>query len=519
MQPSVRALVVWFPDWPVAAAQTPEAAADDAGRLLAVVHHGKILACSPAARAEGVLRGMSVREAQSVCPQVSVLRHDPSSAARRFDTVLAALEEAAPGVHPIRPGLCAVPARGPARFYGGEDQAGRAVLAHLAEFGTQWPRVGIADGAFAAEQAARRSEPGAVRIIPPGREETAAFLASLPVGTVLPGDLAGLLRRLGVVTLGDLARLDIAAVRDRFGPAAAEAWGLAAGIAVATPRHPGRRDVSVTTDFEPPLDSAEQVAFAFRTAAESLLHNLGEAGLFCTAVQVEVQCESGEISERRWLHPRWFTAADVIDRVRWQLHSRDNTGPDSPVSRVTVQAVETVVAAYHQDGLWDSAPEERIHHGLSRVQGLLGHEAVTTGVLTGGRAPAERQEFVPWGDRAPAQAGASRQLPWPGALPEPAPARLFDPPRPARLLAGDGHTILVDDHGRLDAEPVRLAVTEHSPEPDLVTAWAGPWPVDERWWDGPRARHVYRVQAIDEAGRAWLLLLEGGRWSAEAQYD
>ncbi|HET6826907.1 MAG TPA: DNA polymerase Y family protein, partial [Amnibacterium sp.] len=52
-----------------------------------------------------------------------------------------------------------------------------------------------------------------------------------------------------------------------------------------------------------------------------------------------------------------------------------------------------------------------------------------------------------------------------------------------------------------------------------VTAWAGPWPVDERWWDPVAARSVHRLQVVDDDGSAWLLCYEAGRWWAEARYD
>jgi protein ImuB len=51
-----------------------------------------------------------------------------------------------------------------------------------------------------------------------------------------------------------------------------------------------------------------------------------------------------------------------------------------------------------------------------------------------------------------------------------------------------------------------------------VSAWAGPWPVSERWWDST-ARSLQRVQLVDETGRAWLLVLAAHRWWAEAVYD
>ncbi len=41
--------------------------------------------------------------------------------ARRFVQVVARAGELCPWTHPIRLGVCALPARGPARFFGGEE--------------------------------------------------------------------------------------------------------------------------------------------------------------------------------------------------------------------------------------------------------------------------------------------------------------------------------------------------------------------------------------------------------------
>ena len=49
--------------------------------------------------------------------------------------------------------------------------------------------------------------------------------------------------------------------------------------------------------------------------------------------------------------------------------------------------------------------------------------------------------------------------------------------------------------------------------------WAGPWPVDERWWDPPAHRRRARFQVVDDDGEAHLLAVEGGRWWVEATYD
>src|SRR4029453_13981595 len=109
-----RMVVVWWPDWPVAAA----GAAPDS--LTAVVHANRVVACSAAARAEGARPGLRRREAQSRCPELELLAHDPARDARAFEPVLAAIEQLTPWVEVLQPGECAFPARGAARYHGGE---------------------------------------------------------------------------------------------------------------------------------------------------------------------------------------------------------------------------------------------------------------------------------------------------------------------------------------------------------------------------------------------------------------
>ena len=169
----------------------------------------------------------------------------------------------------------------------------------------------------------------------------------------------------------------------------------------------------------------------------------------------------------------------------------------------------------HESGLWGAGPDERVHSALSRVQGMLGHRGVLVPQLTGGRRPADRQALVPWGDRAVVT--RERAHPWPGALPDPAADdRLRDAAAVARL--GRART---RRHGRrarpLSAAPA-VIVSQTGTRREL-TAWAGPWPLEERWWDPASARVAHRVQAVDATGCAWLLVLDAEGWWAEGRYD
>lgn len=516
---AARSMIVWCPDWPVRAAM--QAAAMPAGTPLALMRGGRIHACSAPARAEGVRRGLRQRDAQSRCPELVVLAYDEANDIRAFEPAAGAIEAISPGVHVVRPGTCALGARGVSGYYGGETHAAAVIAERLAGLGIDDCRIGVADGAFAAEQAARRAPQQDSLVVEPGG--SAAFLCDLPVDVLGEPDLVGLLRRLGLRTLGDLAGLPERDVVTRFGRLGTLAHRLARGAEsepVALRRPPPELERSV--GFEPPLERIEPIAFSVRTTAEEFVAELTRHGLVCTTVWVEVHSESGEVSERQWMHPRWFDAADLVDRVRWQLHG--GVGATTPLGSgltapaVRVRFVPDAVAplAEHADGLWGSGPDERIHRAMSRVQSMLGHGGVVSAVVGGGRGPLERQTLVPWGD--PPTPRFDGALPWPGSLPPPAPATVFVRPRPAVVVDAGGRAVGVSGRGVLSAEPVRFRPAERG-ELLPVQAWAGPWPVDERWWDESQARRLARFQVVGVDGSAWLLVLEGGAWWAEARYD
>ena len=533
LQSLTRTMVIWVPDWPVTAAATAAGHPPDAA--VAVLEKGRVLASSAAARAEGVRRGLRARDAQSRCPELVVLKYDPVIDARAFDPVISCLEALTPGIQVIRPGMCALKARGPSRYYGSEPAAAEKLLDRLETFEVPGSRVGVADGPFAAEQAARASSAQTrVLVVPPGG--SAGFLSPLTVDTLEQPALTDLLRRLGLRSLGAFAALPATEVLTRFGPDGAFAHRLARGDddrAVVARKVPP--ELARTLDFEPAVDRIDQVAFAVRAVADELVGRLTELGLVCTTLRVEVGTESGRIHEREWLHPRWFNAADLVDRVRWQLQGSGTATSEltSAVVRLRLIPEQADPVGAHVDGLWGGGPDERIHRALSRVQSMLGHGAVASVVIGGGRGFAERQTLVPWGDRP--VAARPPELPWPGSIsgtadrwPMPAPSTVYPTPRPAMVLAADGRQVSVSARGILSGEPAAFRFEPTSePGPQVadsnklhpVTAWAGPWAVEERWWDEDAENRLARFQLVGADGRAWLFAVRNGHWWVEASYD
>jgi protein ImuB len=507
-----------------------------------VVASGHVRAASPEARAEGVVRGLRRRAAEARCPGAEVVAADPAVEAWMFDPVVRGLEAVTPRVAVDRPGLVAFPAGGPSRYFGGDAALTvRTLEAVEAVAPTGAPtavstgaRVGVADSVFAAHLAARVAGPetGAL-VVPEGG--TAAFLATRPVSVLAEAgldQLTGLLVRLGIATLGDLAALPPGAVTLRFGEEGVRAHRLARGLDVfpASLTEPPPELVE-TAELDPPADRVDVAAFAAKALADRFVERLERWGLVCTRVVVEAETEHGEALRRLWRHDGAFGPAALAQRVRWQLDAwltgQTLTGG---LTLLRLTPDEVVPGRGRQLGFFGDDPEatDRAHRVLARLQGLLGRQAVITPALRGGRTPLEQTVSVPWGDPRPAVPGrgvrgmAARgnqeRAPWPGTVPPPFPARVFDPPVPAELLDAEGEPVRVSGRGEASGAPASLRCSLLAPTPAPVDGWAGPWVEDARWWDPTTRRRCALFQVV-AGGVACLVALEGGRAGVEAVYD
>jgi protein ImuB len=502
---------------------------------------------------------------------------DTGPGAPEFGQVVSVVEGFCPRVEVLHPGACAIGARGPARYFGGEGALAAKIIEAVAGGGFAC-QVGIADGLFAAFLAAehaqrprdtRRAQPGAVMRVPPGR--TRAFLAPLPVSVLDSPDLTDLLPRLGIRTLGEFASLPAAEVANRFGTPGVVAHRLARGLGrrPLAPRPPSA-DLSVGQEFDPPVRLAEPVVFAAKALAERMHNGLAASGLACVRVQVQVVWGNGQEITRLWRHDGLLSALAVAERVRWQLAScqasqapptadgnqtavripvpigtGERTTDDYPGGITMLRLIPDQLVRDHgrQLGLWgDAVVSDRVARAAVRVQAMLGHGAVTRPVPAGGRSPAEQVTLVPFGDtndRVPSPGGAGNPgrtggaagqgrtggpgdpdraaRPWPGRIPAPFPASVYPAPLPAKIADESGVTVAVSGRGLVSAPPARMSADG---APWLaVTAWTGPWPVTERWWHPRTARRQARFQLVTEDGAAWLVAVQDGGWLIEARYD
>ncbi len=522
MQPT-RCVVVWCRDWPVVAFER------EVGEPVAVVRANRVVATSAAARVAGVAEGLRRREAQRRCPEVTILDRDTDREARAFERIVAVLDDITPRVEITRPGVVMFPTRGPSRYFGGDD----ALAARVREIvggqlvDSSGCGVGLADGIFAATLAARRSlaRPHSPPLVV---TEGGApfFLATFPVAVLAsPGpvsdELVDVFGRLGLRRLSDVVALSPSDVLARFGNEGMVAHRLAAGADEQLPhltRPPD--DMVVEMELDPPAERVDQVAFAGKVLADRLHELVAARGMACTRVVISASTTGGALVERVWRHEGALSAADISQRVRWQLDgwlSRRHAVDRGGVCRLWIAPDEVIADAGRQQGFWGGTTDadERARRAVARIQGMLGGEAVMVPERRGGRAPNEEYRLVPV-DMAGVEPVAEPP-PWPGRLPLPHPAVVPHRASFADLVDDAGHVVTVSGRGALSGVPRQFSV-DGGPWRG-VRAWAGPWLYDERWWDPVGHRRRARFQVVLDDDTAHLIVREAGRWWMEASYD
>jgi protein ImuB len=205
----------------------------------------------------GVRPGMTVSRAVTLCPSLTLLEPDPAHYDAAMDEILEALEGMSPVVEPVERGLIHVGVDGLGRLHGSPrnqvDRALHLLLEVLPRTLVAAIRAGRAPGTFGAWVAAASAHPGRPVLI--GEEELIPFLAARPVSSLPVSEvMAERLKRLGIRTLEELARIPLPALLRQFGPEGREARALARGERIDPVRPLHRpRPIRVSLDFPAPV--------------------------------------------------------------------------------------------------------------------------------------------------------------------------------------------------------------------------------------------------------------------------
>jgi protein ImuB len=493
-----RVVSLWLPTFATDRLHRRRTPSDPGGRSRALATAAtarggiRIAAVDDAAKAAGIVPGLTLADARALLPDLAVIEAD-AAADRR---ALAALADwcgrytpwtAVDGtdVHPGNSGGGGglwLDITGCAHLFGGERELVDDLVGRLAGFGFA-AATAVADTAGAAWAMARFGNRTAV-VVPPGK--VAATLAPLPMtGLRLPAKTVEALSRVGLRRIGDLTLLPRGALAARFGDLVLERLDQALGRSdePLSPRRPPPA-MHVRLAFAEPVGRTDDIALATRKMLDELCARLAAAHLGIRWLELALYRTDGTVARAAIGTSRPVRDPDHLRRLfREKLDGLD-VGFGVEVTVLAATVVAPLAPAQAAMGFEPREHAEAVGRLIDRLGNRLGAGNVMRLVERASHVPERACRKVPALADAPADAcdgdQRSRQL---------RPLHLLPWPEPIEVMAPvpDGPPVLF-----------RWRRAHHR-----VAAAEGPERIEPEWWreeDGydparrSAIRDYYRVE-------------------------
>ncbi len=341
---------------------------------------GVVAAASYAARRYGIHSAMPLGQARRLCPHAIFLRGSHGVYSEFSRRVFRLLADYSPEVEPLSLDEAYLDLTGCARLNGPALATAERILGAIrSEVGIN-ASAGLASNKLLAKVASAHAKPSGLLWIAPGME--ARFLSPLPVDR-LPGigkKSGERFRRLGIHTVGDLARLPLELLREVYG-----AWGdklhlRARGICsspVAGERADARsisRETTFETDSIDPAFLQATLSYLSEKAAAALR----KEGLYARSITLKLRYSDFRTVTRSHTLPEATAQDACIIRTALGLLSRLLKG------RIRVRLIGVSLTSLTRspnpqaDLFAELAPEkwDRLYQGIDRIRGKYGFRSI-----------------------------------------------------------------------------------------------------------------------------------------------
>ncbi len=324
---------------------------------------GVVAACSYEARAFGIHSALPIGRAWQRCPGAVFLRPRMDRYARVSRRVFAVFERYSDRVEPLSIDEAFLDLTGTERLLGPAVDAARRLKDEIRGEVGLVASVGVAPNKFLAKVASDLDKPDGFVVVRPGDE--AAFLTPLPVRRLwgVGPRTATALERLGVRTVGDLARWRREDLRARFGELGDRIWALSRGVD-DRPVVPGGEPKSVGAEhtFDADATDPDEVRRTLLGLADKVAARLRRGGRVAGGVTLKLRDDRFHTATRaaRLAGPT-DVGADLYDAALGLLAAVPSWLRRRPVRLVGIAATRLSLraAAGGQLDLFAPAPDSR----------------------------------------------------------------------------------------------------------------------------------------------------------------
>ncbi|WP_037517717.1 Y-family DNA polymerase [Sphingopyxis sp. LC81] len=491
-----QVISLFLPTWPTDRLRRrlgSSAPPPDAPLVLAAMEGQRRLltAANAAARAIGLVPGMTVAQAQALVPDLQILDAEPDADRAALEKLACwSLRRYAPTISPDPPDGLMLDITGAAHAFGGPEGVLRDLVQRLAEVGTA--ARAVCAPTYGAAHALARYGADPARVVDP--LDLKAAIGALPIAALrLDVNMVLTLGRLGLETIADLEAMPRASLALRFGSAPGQRLDQAFGRA-AEPFEPIQPPEPITVErrFAEPIGAPETLARYTGKLVDELARRLEEEGVGARRLDLSFHRVDNRIEAIRAGLAK--PSRDRRQMTRLLCARLETIDPGFGVERMqlTVPAAEPLT--YHMVSNLGEAPVPDV----AALVDLLGNR-IGEGRLF--RVAARESDIPERSVARIAPMSESTEIRWPAAWPRP--TRLFARPEPVDTMA------LLPDHPPVHFvwRGVRRRVTR-ADGPERIY---GEWHLSDAEFLG--VRDYFQVE--DETGaRYWLFRNGDGMDSA-----
>jgi len=361
----------------------------------------RIDAVDRCARRLGLREGLSVAEAHAFVASLVVRTISMQQVQESLTHLADVLSDFAPTVALAPPDTLHLDLTGAAHLAGGEQQLCEEVLDRVGRIGHA-ARIAVASGPSIAQAMARHGA-RPVWVVPPGQD--ARWLRTLPV-TALPidDDLACWLVRLGMVTIGDLARLPRAQLASRLGQDAPRILGLIDGVDDA-PLHAYEAPLQMQEEqtWDEGVEHLSSLVFVVKRLVTNLAARLEGRALATTALELRLLLDRSiarlrgvddRLSFRLDLPTPLYRVDDLMRALRTRLERCELAAPAVGVSLLAPALVRA--PRFQLDLSRDvTASPDALAVLLAELSAEIGADRVGTLRIEASLRPEARSSLVP----------------------------------------------------------------------------------------------------------------------------
>ncbi|GIQ68220.1 DNA polymerase IV 1 [Xylanibacillus composti] len=349
---------------------------------------GILVTASYAARAKGVRTGMQVREALKRCPELLLIQPDFALYRQYSKRFVKIVESYTPLVQVMSIDECYADITGSKQF-GTPIEIARSIQRRIREELSLPCSIGLAPNKLLAKVASDMKKPNGLTVL--RRRDVPQLLWDKPCSYMygIGAKTAAKLEKLGIRTLGQLAKADERLLSDRFGIMGPALIRAANGIddSPVNPEREPNKSIGHTTTLPENITAYEEASRVYLNIADQVCRRLRRQKLVAHTVQITIRDPGMKtITRSQTLNSptddvrEVYKAACELHRTQWK------EGKEIRLLGITLQGLEEKDRAARQLDLfsYEEAPKrDKLLATMDRLRDKFGESSLlTAGMLS-----------------------------------------------------------------------------------------------------------------------------------------